>query len=106
MLPDIIVKDFYTKEYYPKAHTIYKYQAINENSTLYPHYVILTSYREENKYLKESLKKNIGNKLLSNGYKQIATFSPNESVFSHFAKHMYLTSGILAMPSSITILFK
>lgn len=103
-IPDVLLKDFYTQQYFPKQKGIYTYQVIDNKSVKIPEYVIITNYDVTQKYIILSDKANLVNRLLTSGYHPIATFRPDLQYFKLFsAPDLFYLSSILPTPDSITV---
>ncbi len=106
-VPDIILKDFYNKQYDSTFKTIYNYQMIDGNNKQYPEYVLITNEKIAEKYLKRSDKKSILTKLKKQKYKRLITFTPNYSYYSVFNNEtLFYFSRITITPNTITIFKK
>ncbi len=103
MLPDIILKEYYFKEYNNNFKTIYKYKVISSKDIL-PKYVVVTNDFDNVSYVNKSPKKDLVRKLNKEGYKKIRVFSPELKYYNLFADKMYfIIVNIIQTPVSISI---
>ncbi len=103
MLPDIILKEYYFKEYNKNFKTIYKYKIISSQDSL-SKYVVVTNDFDNVSYVNKSPKKDLVRKLNKEGYKKIRVFSPELKYYNLFADKMYfIIVNIIQAPVSISI---
>ncbi|HEX8965064.1 MAG TPA: hypothetical protein VF820_01365, partial [Patescibacteria group bacterium] len=103
-VPDIILKDFYYSQYYPKAKTQYKYVVLDGKSTNFPKYVIISDLPSVYNFFKSSDKKIIDQKLMKQGYKTLINFSADTIYYSFFNNTTSFYFGaIIPTPIDITI---
>lgn len=103
-LPDVIVKEYYSKQYSLRAVNSYKYSIVNSRSENFPRYVIMTNEEIESKTYKDSEKKQIVEKLKSKKYLKVVSFSPDLRLLKLFADDFnYYLSGLVQSPISIDI---
>ncbi len=106
-IPDMILKDFYTKQYMPKYRTKYTYTIIDGKTKKFPPYVVITNEKVSAKYLIKSDKKEIVTNLVKQHYVVLQTFTPNLGYFKLFNDpDVFYNSTILPTPDSITIYYK
>jgi hypothetical protein len=106
-IPDIILKDFYTKQYMPKYQTVYNYTIIDGKTKKFPPYVVITNEKVSTKYLIKSDKKEIVANLVKQQYIVLNTFTPNLKYFEYFNNpDVFYNATILPTPDSITIYYK
>jgi hypothetical protein len=104
MLPDVILKEFYLKQYGKAVNNRYTYEVINSKSKAFPKTVILTNDYLENTYLLRSDKKLILARLNKEGYVKTKTFSLYSPVFSFFNTRLeYYMSALIQLPDTISI---
>jgi hypothetical protein len=103
MIPDLILKDYYTGNFNPKAKTQYQYAIIDAKTKQLPPYIIISGADYETTYLKTSPKKDLINRLKKSGYKQIAEFTPNLKLYYLFNNELnyYLSAIIPSDPITI-----
>lgn len=104
-LPDIILKEFYFREYSQKAQTKFNYKII-DNSAIgdFPSYVVIANERASTDYLKYSPKKYLVEKLKIAGYKKVFTAASDFSFLKLFRNERdYFISGLVQSPNSISI---
>lgn len=103
-VPNVILKDYYSKKYFKDYNTLYSYKHITSKSDAFPPLVIITRDDIAQKYIKESDKKTIINSLRKKGYKKLISFTPDYTYFRYFNNEKnYFFSGITASPTTITI---
>jgi len=106
MLPDIVVKDFYSKDKVLKYQTYFNYQVIDASSKTIPSIVIVVGKELDLRYLKKSPKRQLIKKLMGYGYKEIIEFNPPQALYFFSGNPLnYITSG-LAPISAISIFEK
>lgn len=105
--PDLILKEFYSKKYYPSIKTKYKYFVINKNTKVLPEYIIISNVKYEHKFLRKSLKNDLVEKIYGEKYKQIIYFSLEIPLYKYFDNYFYYPyTGLLAYPDGISIFRK
>lgn len=103
-IPDIALKEFYDKIYNSHAKTRYNFVAIEKNSPMLPHVIILNNVDVHIKYEIKSSKKDIMIRLSKNHYRKIARFTPDFSFYKYFNDDkLFFISAIIASPVSIEI---
>lgn len=106
-LPDIILKEFYLKQYGINTKFNYNYEVISATNPSLPKIVVITNAQLENKYLKNSPKKTLLERLNREGYKKVKVFAPNLSFYDLFSDRiMLLITNIVPIPESITVYSK
>jgi len=106
-VPDIILKDFYASQYFPKKKSRYSYLVLDKRTDIFPKYVIISDLMPSLLYYKESDKRVIFRKLKKMGYRQRAVYSPNLQYYHilNTDKAFYF-GAIIPTPFSITIFYK
>ncbi|MBU3978188.1 hypothetical protein KKE68_00620 [Patescibacteria group bacterium] len=103
-LPNIIVKEFYSNQYNKKLKSLYAYKIIDGKTKNLPRIVVITNGEIQMKMLKQSVKKNLINRLQKEGYKKIATFSPDLAYYKLFLNDIdYYNTSIIALPLTISV---
>jgi glycosyltransferase involved in cell wall biosynthesis len=103
MLPDVILKEFYSKEQNPKIENKYKYKVITTSDNL-PKYVILTNDFRNLKYVSKSPKKDLFNELGKQKYKLIYRTGPELKYYNLFSDEIYfIVANIIPMPVTVSI---
>jgi hypothetical protein len=103
-LPDIVVKEFYLKQYNVKTDFKYNYLVLDKNINSLPKYIILSNAKLEKKLLKKSPKKELLEKISQRNYKEVVEFTPNFSLLRFFTNDVnYSMSGIVQAPTTLTI---
>ena len=103
-LPDVVLKEFYLRDYGKEVNNNYKYEVINGRKTVFPKVVIISDAFIESNYLLTSDKKLILEKLKIQKYKTINTFSLRSPLFSLFnSEREYYISSLIQAPETISI---
>lgn len=103
-LPDVVLKDFYLKQYDYKYISTYNYIVIPSFPEKFPKFIILTNEDLEKKYMKTSQTNEINKKMKINNYKRIATFTPDFKYLNIFTSDFnYYMSGLIQVPLTISI---
>lgn len=104
MLPDIIVKEFYLKQYGRGQDNKYIYEIISSKNKNFPNTIIISNdYMEEN-YLVKSDKKIIIQKLTNQNYKKTKVFTLQSKYFYMFNSRLeYYMSALIQLPDTISI---
>lgn len=104
MLPDVILKEFYLKQYGRGQDNKYRYVIVNSKTLNFPNVVIISNdYIEEN-YLIKSDKKLIIQKLKNQNYKQVKVFTLQSKYFYLFNNRLeYYMSALIQLPDTISI---
>lgn len=91
LLPDLIVKEFY----FSKKSSTFKYQIVNENSSL-PNIVVVTNKEFDINYVKKSSKKSLITKLNKEKYKAVKEFKPPQILYKTMGDEFdFYSSGIM-----------
>lgn len=102
--PNIFLKEYYTKVYFPNKKTIYKYQIIDSKTEKLPDFIVVENLDFEAVYLKKSEKKDLLERLKKENFKLIAKFEPYYHFLKYFEDKESITlTGILASPTDISI---
>lgn len=100
LLPDIVVKDFYSEERIPKYHTNFQYQIIDGLSKTLPQVVIITNKELEYYFFKTSSKKQLIERLLKDGYREIIEFNSPSILHSLNGNYLdFFISGLAQIPT-------
>lgn len=100
LLPDIIVKEFYSKD------KNYDYQIIDASSENIPPLVVVTGKEVDINYFRDSVKKRLLKRLAEEKYKEIIEFKPPKILYLFAGNELnYFASG-LAPISTISIFKK
>jgi hypothetical protein len=100
MLPDIIVKDFYTKERIHNYQTDFKYQIIDSLSKTLPSTIVITNKELELNFLKESPKRLLIQRLMKEKYKEVIEFKPPEILYLFTENYLnFSVSGLGPIPT-------
>lgn len=103
MLPDVIVKEFYSKQYNRNTRTAFEYQVISSTTKNLPRIIVLTGTNLHVRYLKKSDQKDLVARMSREGYKKIAEFKPNTALYFLFRNDLnYFISG-LNVTTQITV---
>lgn len=91
LLPDLIVKEFYSN----KNSTTFKYQIVDEKSSL-PSIIVVTNKEFDLNHLKKSSKKSLIARLSKEKYKVIKEFKPPEILYKTMGDEFdFYSSGIV-----------
>lgn len=103
-LPDIVVKDFYSKQYDHFYNNLYNFKIISSKTNVFPKYVILTN-DFEGKFVKNSEKEKIVNNLIKNKYTKVKQFNINLKCIKFFnpSNFDYFMSNLTSPVMSISI---
>lgn len=100
LLPDIIVKEFYSKD------RNYDYRIIDISSKTIPSLVIITNKELDANYFRDSAKKQLLRRLTEEDYREVVEFKPPKILYLFAGNELnYSTSG-LAPISSISVFKK
>jgi cellulose synthase/poly-beta-1,6-N-acetylglucosamine synthase-like glycosyltransferase len=103
-IPDIILKEFYLKEYGKAKGNTFEYKIISGKDIRYPNVVIITNDFVEQNYLIKSDKKEIVFKLKKQKYKKIKVFNLKSKYFYFFNDRLnYYMSALIQAPDTISI---
>lgn len=103
-LPDIIVKEFYDKQYNIQGKQKYRYKIINEKSVILPNLIVISNADSSTNYLKESSKNDLINRLKIEKYNLVKNFPLNLTLLKYFGSKMdYFINSMGAMPTEISI---
>lgn len=107
MLPDLIVKEFYNKQYGIPEKSIFKYEVINSRSASLPPIIVITNGEIESKYFIKSPKKDLIERLKKEKYKIIAIFEPDLRYYKLYGNDLtFYFSSLVISPNEITIFSK
>lgn len=103
-LPDLVLKEFYTKRHNSNSITNFNYEIIDVGLTKLPAYIIISNENIDMNYLNESLKKNLVFRLRNEGYNKIYYNKQKFNLLGLFrSKLNYFMSGMVQEPTSISI---
>jgi len=103
-LPDLVLKEFYLKQYGIKQEFNYSYLVLNPSFNHLPKYIILTNEQFDKKYLIKSDTKIILEKINKQKYKKIVQFIPNFKYLRIFTNDLnYQMSGLIQSPITLSI---
>ena len=103
-LPDLVVKEFYLKQYGIKQDFNYSYNILNPSFKNLPKYIILTNEQFDTKYLIKSEGKMILERINKQNYKKISQFAPDFKYLRIFTNDLnYQISGLIQSPITISI---
>lgn len=106
LLPDVIVKDFYSGNKTKDYGNDFRYQVIDASGRMIPSTVVIANKELDLYYFKSSQKKDLIGKLMRGRYKEIRKFGPPQALYSFFGNELdYFFSG-LAPISTISIFSK
>ena len=102
--PDIILKEFYNKQYDSNSNTQYNYFILNKNTKKFPEYIVISNEDFERKFLRTSLKNDLIEKIKKEKYAKIAHFPLSLPLYKYFDSYFYYPYlGLFAYPDGISI---
>lgn len=102
--PDFILKEFYSKQYYPKSKTTYNYFIIDKKTKNLPEYIIISNVEFEKKYLKRSTKNELVERIERQGYGRVAYFPLTLPLYTLFDGYFYYPNlGLFTYPDGVSI---
>ncbi len=105
--PDIVLKEFYNKQYKTNLKLKYNYQIVDYNTKNLPEVIIVSDVKLSEESERNTSKINLINKLNKENYKIITTFSPALNFYYFFGNTFnFVSSGLIAYPGDITIFKK
>jgi hypothetical protein len=104
-IPDILQKEFYFAQSKGGNDNRYLYSVIDSKSSHLPGVVVITNGEFEAKYLKNSPKKDLINRLVHEGYKDVRVFRPDMRFFP-ISDFDYFYSGLLPFPYTTSVYIK
>lgn len=106
-LPDIVLKEYYDKQYNQNVDTKYNYRVIDYRSKVLPNIIIVTNDEVVDKYLKISPKKLLLKRLKREKYRRIARFQPDYSYFKFIGDELiFFYSQIPASLNTVSLFSK
>ncbi len=105
MLPDIVVKEYYGKEYDNKLHTNYRYQIVTATDKSLPKIIVITN-KEETLYTIITEKKALLARLQREGYVRTAYFTPDWRLYSLFNNQMNFSIANIVPAPTVSIYSK
>jgi len=107
LLPDVIVKEFYFKQYGRASNNRFRYEIVDEKSSNLPKLIVLSNDEIEERYVKKSDKKGLVNRLKRENYKKVAEFKPDFKYFNILNSELdFFVSGFAIGPNSISVFSK
>lgn len=104
MLPDIVIREFYEKQYKVKKKYNFKYEIIDYKTKKLPPVVILSNADFEYKNRSKSTKKKLVERLLREKYHEIAGFSPKLELYKFFTNDInFVMVGMTTVPKRISV---
>lgn len=102
-LPDIILKEFYQREYM-NVQLRYKYEVISSKNETLPKVIIITNDQIYKKIMKYSEKTELVKRLEKENYKKVASFTPDFTYYKFIGTDEdYFFSALLPSPLTISI---
>ncbi|PIR79715.1 MAG: hypothetical protein COU25_03825 [Candidatus Levybacteria bacterium CG10_big_fil_rev_8_21_14_0_10_35_13] len=103
-LPDIVLKEFYLKQYAITQDFNYNYVVLSSYDKKYPNFIIMTNDEFDSKYLIESESKSILKKIKKQNYRKISQFTPDFKYLNLFTNDLnYQISGLIQAPITVSI---
>lgn len=105
--PDIVLKEFYEKQYYPNAKIKYSYKIIDYKTEELPRYIVISNIDLSLVIDKDSLKKKLIERITEENYKLIYKSVPKLNFYKYFGNDFnYMYSGLIGYPVDISIFEK
>lgn len=106
MLPDVVVKEFYTTQEHPTVKTTFYYKVIDVSTDVLPNNIIITNKELESNYFKKSAKKDLLKRIIKEGYVIKKEFKPSVHLYKTMKNEFYMfISGLVPIPT-ITVYSK
>jgi len=103
-LPDIVLKEFYSKQYNVVINSNFKYKIVNSKSALLSRVLVITNDDFNSRYLRKSDKNDLIKRLKNSGYKKVIQFQPDFKYFNYFDNELeYFVSGLVQAPNTISV---
>ena len=103
-LPDIIVKEFYFKEYNQDKNNLFKYEVIDSKTKNLPSVIVVSNGNGSLHYERNSSKKNLVVRIQKENYKRAAVFMPDFTFFRFFGTEQgFYFLPLVASPLSIEV---
>jgi glycosyltransferase involved in cell wall biosynthesis len=103
-LPDIILKEFYQKQYGIKANYNFNYQVVSSKTKSLPKVLAITNGELEGRYLRVSDKDILIKKIKAENYQLVKQFKPDFAYYDVFNDEFeYYISGLIQAPNEISI---
>lgn len=100
MLPDRIVKEFYSTVYGKKIDTTFTYVVVDANTKKLPQYIVITNAELDVNYLQRSPKKDLLQRMNREQYKKMIEFKPAPFLYYIMKNELNMyTSGLNATPT-------
>lgn len=106
MLPDVVIKDFYSKDRIYNYPTNFNYQIIDASNKTIPSIVIVTGKELDLYYFRKSPKKQLLYRLKKDRYREIAEFKPPTVLYAFIKNELNLQTSGLVPVSTISIFRK
>lgn len=104
-IPDLILKDFYSKEDFKNYRPLYRYKIVDNSSSL-PNYVIITNKNFDSQYMQKSEKKDLIKRLNKDNYGTLKKFNVYEGVYRFSGNNLDLYLSGLVQTASIDVFGK
>ncbi|HVZ67715.1 MAG TPA: phospholipid carrier-dependent glycosyltransferase [Patescibacteria group bacterium] len=107
MLPDLVVKEFYEKQYNIQKKYNFNYEIIGPDSKKLPRVIVLSNAEFEDKYRSTSPKKELFENMKKQNYKLVASFSPPLDYHKLFTTDInFVMVGMSGEPLNISVYVK
>ncbi|MCL5113735.1 MAG: glycosyltransferase [Patescibacteria group bacterium] len=107
LLPDVIVREFYLKQYGKAKNYRFEYEVISSKSVKLPKTIVLSNDEIESKYMKKSEKKELVTRLKKENYKKVVEFKPDFKYFNILNSELdFYMSGLAIAPNGISVFSK
>jgi len=106
LLPDIIIKDFYSKDKIYNYKANFSYQIIDASSKTIPSVIIIAGKELDLYFFKKSPKKQLIKRLVKDGYEEVIEFKPPQVLYLFSGNELnHSTSGLVQI-STVSIFKK
>lgn len=103
-MPELVVKEFYFKQYGKKNDQLFDYKIVSSKDKEYPRFVLISNATIAQNYFKDTEKKQLIKSLLEKNYIVKKSEKINLYLDKYFGNEFdYYLSGLIAMPYDITI---
>ena len=106
LLPDIIIRDFYSNERVNNYQTSFRYKVVDASSKTLPSIVVITNKKLESSFFKESPKRLLIKRLIREKYREVIEFNPPLILYLFAGNELNYSISALAPISSLSVFSK
>lgn len=106
LLPDIIIRDFYSNERVNNYQTSFRYKVVDASSKTLPSIVVITNKKLESSFFKESPKRLLIKRLIREKYREVIEFNPPLMLYLFAGNELNYSISALAPISSLSVFSK